>query len=420
MRIVTLCSVLTFLFTAAGAASAAAGTDSGAARLPDARRTPGPAALARGCATEAPSRAEAESIERETRALVREAERRFADAHRGLLPVVTSVANPTTVRVNFHIVIDFVTKTIGDVPESAIDAQLAVLNAAFVNRGYTFVKNSVDRRIDPCHLWFYNGNGTAERCKEKWLTDPANNPDAVLNFFIADPRDSNGNQIYGHGAFPWDLPGARLHDGVVIFYRTLPGIDPDLVRVNEGDIAVHEVGHWLGLYHTFENGCVPPGDYVDDTPYQDDIPNIYTECTDTDSCPQQPGRDPKDNYMGYTPDSCMTRFTPGQVTRMVEHELAYRRYLNSPGLSIAKVVKKISGGYTTSIVWKALTSQTVDIYRNGAKVVSATPNDDGQTLGTGTGTFTYQVCAAGNPNVCTNTVTHTVDSTSGGDPGGAL
>lgn len=77
-----------------------------------------------------------------------------------------------------------------------------------------------------------------------------------------------------------------------------------------GGAAVHEVGHWLGLMHTFGGGCSDPNDYIDDTPAEKE-PNF--ECKVRDSCPAMPGNDPIHNYMDYSPDSCKTEFTPGQV-----------------------------------------------------------------------------------------------------------
>jgi hypothetical protein len=60
-------------------------------------------------------------------------------------------------------------------------------------------------------------------------------------------------------------------DGVVLDPSTLPGgTAPPLY--NQGIIAVHEVGHWLSLFHTFEahgnssGGCYGQGDYIYDTP----------------------------------------------------------------------------------------------------------------------------------------------------------
>lgn len=59
------------------------------------------------------------------------------------------------------------------------------------------------------------------------------------------------------------------NDGVVIKYTALPG--GSFPPFNEGAIAVHELGHWLGLLDIFDgSSCTGEGDGIDDTPQQKD------------------------------------------------------------------------------------------------------------------------------------------------------
>lgn len=84
-----------------------------------------------------------------------------------------------------------------------------------------------------------------------------------------------------------------------------------------GLTAVHEVGHWLGLFHVFQGGRAcgsGPGDFVDDTPAQWNATSGCPRTRRPDSCPE-PGLDSIFNYMDYSYDECMEEFTPGQITR---------------------------------------------------------------------------------------------------------
>lgn len=91
---------------------------------------------------------------------------------------------------------------------------------------------------------------------------------------------------------------ARL-DGCTLVSYTVPGGTNDGVTY-KGQIAVHEVGHWLSLLHTFDgNSCDGPGDYIADTP-QESVSPLNVCPVGRDSCPDEPGLDPIYNFMDYT------------------------------------------------------------------------------------------------------------------------
>lgn len=204
---------------------------------------------------------------------------------------------------------------------TGIDAQITILNRAYAGRQQGATTQTPFRfRLDSSDLtvnrrWYHSDYGTAA---ERNMKRALHVGDAsVLNLYVVSPPEQSGT--LGWATFPQAYPKHPRLDGVVISVATVRG--GTATGYDRGDTAVHEVGHWLGLFHTFQGGCSRRNDRVTDTPAED-TPQF--ECqSGRDTC-ASPGKDPIHNFMDYSYDLCMYTFSDGQEERMRLHWLAYR------------------------------------------------------------------------------------------------
>jgi Pregnancy-associated plasma protein-A len=216
------------------------------------------------------------------------------------------------INVYFHVINRGTGIANGDVPLSQIQSQIDVLNQAYAFTGWSFNLVSVDRTTNSS--WYTMGYGSAAEAQAKSALRQGTADD--LNIYSA----NLGGGLLGWATFPSSYNSDPLDDGVVVLYSSLPG--GSAAPYNLGDTATHEVGHWMGLYHTFQGGCNNSGDQVADTPAERSA--AYGCPTGRDSCRNRAGLDPITNFMDYTDDACMNRFSAGQDTRMDSLFTTYR------------------------------------------------------------------------------------------------
>jgi hypothetical protein len=217
-----------------------------------------------------------------------------------------------SVPVYFHVMLD--NRGNGDVTQTQINNQIAVLNKTYAgqestqasNTGFTFTLAGVDR--------FRNSKWHADKQSATYRAQTRKGGANALNIWLVEWPST-----LGIATFPWDYAANPSIDGIRVHYASLPG--GSLTNYNQGETATHEAGHWFGLYHTFQGGCTSTNDQVADTPAQS---SPTTGCpTGRDSC-ALPGLDPIHNYMDYSYDTCYNQFTAGQTSRMQSMFAAYR------------------------------------------------------------------------------------------------
>jgi hypothetical protein len=212
----------------------------------------------------------------------------------------------------------------GDVTDKMIRDQIKVMNEGYAG------KTSRDAAATPFRFKLKAVDRTANDDWYDWSNpdvDPSDDTEAKTALHRGTYQDLNvyvaglGDNLLGYAYYPDEVP--LWQDGLVLLNDSLPG--GAAAPYNEGDTATHEIGHWLFLLHTFENGCTFPGDEVADTAYQLDGDNIF-ECDESlDTC-AQPGTDPVHNFMSYGDDPCLDQFTRGQALRMTLAWLVFRAH----------------------------------------------------------------------------------------------
>ncbi|MFQ6604391.1 MAG: M43 family zinc metalloprotease [Fidelibacterota bacterium] len=254
--------------------------------------------------------------------------------------------------VAFHVIYN--SSGTGNVPDEQIAAQIQVFNDAYNPYGIHFTLDIITRTEN--NAWFSNMDGLESTYKAALAVDPVH----YFNIYTGQP--SGG--ILGWAYLPSSWPENSYMHGVVLLYNTLPGGSG--APYNQGDTGTHEAGHYLGLRHTFLNGCANPGDYVDDTPFQSDGNNIFSCNESLDTCPQE-GLDPVHNFMNYTDDACITEFTPLQGERMWAQINTYR-----PGLLENPI----------GVQWVTLATDTLTIPAMSADTLTLTLNSSDLMPGT--------------------------------------
>ncbi|KAI9853787.1 MAG: hypothetical protein M1824_000897 [Vezdaea acicularis] len=191
--------------------------------------------------------------------------------------------------------------------------QLAVINNLYAPHSISFQLKGTTKTLNS--TWAFSGDDNAMH------TALRNGTYSTLNIYFLTQLQGN---VLGVCSLPTSPPGNDSSDGCSVDIQSLPG--GAYQGFNEGKTAVHEIGHWFGLLHTFQDNTCDggdSGDFVSDTPQESEATSGCPQ--GKDSCPGSPGSDPIQNYMDYSTDECYSMFTDGQEQRMYQMFDMYRR-----------------------------------------------------------------------------------------------
>lgn len=258
------------------------------------------------------------------------------------------------IQVVFHVIKR--TDGTGDLSPEMLQSQIDILNEDFnalagtpggqgTNGRFQFVLARFDPDGEPTtgievithNDWFTDNGGTTMQRELAW------DPTRYLNIYT---NDAGG--YLGYATLPQGSAGS-FDDGVVLLWEAV-GRNSPAVPYDQGRTATHEVGHYLGLFHTFDGGCgrasspYTTGDLLADTVAEAE--EQYGCTPSASSCGG--GMNPIENYMDYTDDTCMTRFTPEQINRMRCGVVNYRNVNTAPTAGFSFVAEERTVTFTSA------------------------------------------------------------------------
>lgn len=243
----------------------------------------------------------------------------------------------STTDVVFPVYFHVITNSDGsaDIGNQQLYDQLDVLNATYSKTRFKFSFAGVDRTKNSVWTDLHSNTQSELDMVNQVAIDPA----YTINVYIVNKITTSLNQtVIGYTFLPSAFSESSKLNRIIISSSTIPG--GGLVGLNQGKTLTHEIGHYLGLLHTFEGECSIPNDGVEDTPAHKS--NEGKPVDSTDSCANYPGTDPVHNYMNYVDDDWMTEFTIGQMARMYPLVASFRPTLWAAGSQTISSLANIS------------------------------------------------------------------------------